>query len=81
MFESKDVEREGKEVREYVIADINKIWFEYDQQNDILYINFGLEVEEADESFLTEDNIVVRIKDNKVIGLTVFDFMRRIGQA
>ena len=81
MFESKDVEREGKEVKEYVIADINKIWFEYDQQNDILYINFGLEVEEADESFLTEDNIVVRIKDNKVIGLTVFDFMRRIGQA
>ena len=81
MFESKDVEREGKEVKEYVIADINKIWFEYDQQNDILYINFGLEVEEADESFLTEDNIVVRIKDNKVIGLTIFDFMRRIGQA
>ncbi len=81
MLESRDVEREGKEVKEYVIADINKIWFEYDQQNDILYINFGLEVEEADESFLTEDNIVVRIKDNKVIGLTVFDFMRRIGQA
>ncbi len=81
MLEPRDVEREGKEVKEYVIADINKIWFEYDQQNDILYINFGLEVEEADESFLTEDNIVVRIKDNKVIGLTVFDFMRRIGQA
>ncbi len=81
MLGSRDVEREGKEVKEYVIADINKIWFEYDQQNDILYINFGLEVEEADESFLTEDNIVVRIKDNKVIGLTVFDFMRRIGQA
>ncbi len=81
MLGSRDVEREGKEVKEYVIADINKIWFEYDQQNDILYINFGLEVEEADESFLTEDNIVVRIKGNKVIGLTVFDFMRRIGQA
>ncbi len=72
---------EGKGKKEYVIADVNKIWFEYDHQNDILYINFGLEVEEADESFLTEDNIVVRIKDNKVIGLTVFDFMRRIGQA
>ena len=66
--------------RRYMIADVDKIWFEYDQQNDILYINFGLDVEEADESFLTEDNIVVRIKNNMVVGLTVFDFMKRIGQ-
>jgi len=66
--------------RKYMIANVEKIWFEYDQQNDILYINFGLDVEEADESFLTEDNIVVRIKNNMVVGLTVFDFMKRIGQ-
>lgn len=66
--------------RKYVLADVEKIWFEYDQQNDILYINFGLDIEDADESFLTEDNIVVRIKDNRIVGLTVFDFMKRIGQ-
>jgi len=66
--------------KRYMIADVEKIWFEYDQQNDILYINFGLDVEDADESFLTEDNIVVRIKNNTVVGLTVFDFMKRIGQ-
>ena len=72
---------EYKELQKrYMIADVEKIWFEYDQQNDILYINFGLDVEDADESFLTEDNIVVRIKNNTVVGLTVFDFMKRIGQ-
>lgn len=73
-------EKHEEQRKRYIIAEVEKIWFEYDQQNDILYINFGLDVEEADESFLTEDNIVVRIKNNMVVGLTVFDFMKRIGQ-
>lgn len=73
-------EKHGELQKRYTIADVERIWFEYDQQNDILYINFGLDVEDVDESFLTEDNIVVRIKNNMVVGLTVFDFMKRIGQ-
>ncbi len=74
-------EREhGEEEREYVLSTVDKIWFEYDHQNDILYINFGYDVEDADESILTEDNIVVRIKNGKVVSLTVFDFMKKIGR-
>ena len=67
-----------KEVKEYKLASIDRIWFEYDKQNDILYINFGLDVEDADEEFLTEDNIVVRIKDGRVVSLTVFEFSKRV---
>jgi len=67
-----------KEVKEYRLASIDRIWFEYDKQNDILYINFGLDVEDADEEFLTEDNIVVRIKDGRVVSLTVFEFSKRV---
>ena len=74
-------ERErAEEEKEYVLATVDKIWFEYDHQNDILYINFGYDVEDADESILTEDNIVVRIKNGKVVSLTVFDFMKKIGR-
>ena len=69
-----------EESKEYKIGNLDKIWFEYDSQNDILYINFGLDIEEADESFLTDDNIVIRLRNGKVIGITVFDFMKRIGQ-
>ncbi len=69
-----------EEAKEYKIGNLDKIWFEYDSQNDILYINFGLDIEEADESFLTDDNIVIRLRNRKVIGITVFDFMKRIGQ-
>ncbi len=64
---------------ELVIGDIHNIWFEYDRQNDILYINFGFDVEDADESLLTESNVVVRIKARRVVSLTIFDFSRRAG--
>ena len=69
---------EGKE-RKLLIGDINNIWLEYDKQNDILYINFGYDVEDADESILTENDIVVRIKNGKVVSLTVFDFSKKAG--
>ena len=65
--------------RELLIGDLSNIWFEYDQQNDILYINFGYDIEDADESFLTENDVAVRIKGGRVVSLTVFDFMKKIG--
>ncbi|OYT50279.1 MAG: hypothetical protein B6U73_04395 [Desulfurococcales archaeon ex4484_204] len=65
--------------REYLLGDVEHVWFEYDRQNDILYINFGLDIEDADESFLTENDVAVRIKNNRVVSLTVFNFSRKIG--
>ncbi len=61
-----------------VLGDLENIWFEYDKQNDILYINFGYDVEDADESILTNNNVVVRIKNRRVVSLTVFDFSKRV---
>ncbi len=72
-------ERGSNVKRELTIADVEHIWLEYDRQNDILYINFGYDVEDADESFLTENDIVVRIKNGKVVSLTVFDFSKKVG--
>ncbi|MEM2005916.1 MAG: DUF2283 domain-containing protein [Zestosphaera sp.] len=71
-----DAKFEGNEL---LIGDINNVWFEYDRQTDILYINFGYDIEDADEAVLTESNVVVRIKGGKVVSLTVFDFMKRLG--
>ncbi len=68
-----------KQERELGVGDINNIWIEYDKQNDILYINFGYDIEDADESILTENDIVVRIKNNKVVSLTIFDFSKKAG--
>ena len=65
--------------KDLLIGNLSNIWFEYDQQNDILYINFGYDIEDADESFLTENDVAVRIKNGRVVSLTVFDFTKKIG--
>lgn len=64
---------------EYKIRDLDKIWIEYDKQNDILYINFGYDIEDADEEFLSGEDIVVRIKDGRVVGITIMNFSEKTG--
>ncbi len=61
------------------IGDVSHVWFEYDRQNDILYINFGYDIEDADESFMTENDVAVRIKNGRVVSLMVFDFTKKVG--
>ncbi len=41
----------------------------YDEEADVLYVMF--ERAEATDSDLTDDDIVVRVRDDEVIGLTV----------
>jgi len=59
------------------LGDIRQMWIEYDKQNDILYIGFGRE--DAEESIMVDDDIVVGISGEKVIGITIFNFSRKIG--
>lgn len=61
------------------LGDVSRVWFEYDKQNDILYINFGYDIEDADESILADNDVVIRIKDGKVVSLTVFEFSKKVG--
>lgn len=51
--------------------------WDYDQEADVLYVTF--ERAEASDSDLTDDDIVVRYSDDKVIGLTVLHASRRDG--
>jgi uncharacterized protein YuzE len=61
--------------RSLKIEDINNMWIEYDRQTDTLYIYFGKE--EAEESFMLEDNIIVLVKDDKLLGVIINDFSSR----
>lgn len=71
--------RETNESREFRIKDLDKIWMEYDRQNDILYINFGYDIEDADEEFLSGKDIVVRIKNGRVVSLMIMSFSEKAG--
>jgi len=66
--------------RRLFIRDIEKIRIEYDKQSDTLYIHFTDPSEEAEEAILVGDNIVVRIKGDEVLGITVMEFMRHVEQ-
>jgi len=71
---------EKPETKTYTISDLDKIWVEYDKQNDILYINFGYDIEEADEEFLSKDeDIVVRIKNGRVVSIMIMNFSGKAG--
>jgi len=63
----------------YTLGDVANVWFEYDRQNDILYINFGTNVEDADEEFLVGEDIILRIKAKRVVSITIMGFMEKLG--
>ena len=58
------------------ISDLEKAFIQYDEASDTLYIN--LSDEEADEVLMLENNIVIRIKEGRLIGLTILELSRRV---
>jgi len=56
---------------------IRNIAVDYDPEGDVLYISFG-EPREAEDSDVTEEGVVVRLKDGKIVGLTILNASKRI---
>jgi len=61
---------------EAVIKNVEDIDVFYDMGHDALYISFG-KVQEADDSELTSNDVVVRYRKSKIIGVTVLEFSKR----
>lgn len=53
-----------------------QMWTSYDEEADVLYINFK-KPSQADDSELTDDNIIIRYEDDEIIGMTVLDASKR----
>ncbi len=49
----------------------------YDGEGDVLYISFG-EPQLADDSELTDEGIVVRLREGRIVGLTILNATKRI---
>ncbi len=52
------------------------IWTSYDQKADVLYIDFK-KPSHADDSELTDDDIIIRYEGEEVIGITVMNAAKR----
>ncbi len=68
----KEYEESIKRAGNLRVKNIKKIWIEYDKQTDILYIYFGKE--EAEESLMLENDIIVLVNKDELVGIVVNNF-------
>jgi uncharacterized protein YuzE len=52
------------------------LWASYDAEADTLYVNFS-KVSRASDGELTDDDVIVRYDDGKVVGFTVLHASQR----
>jgi len=62
------------------VSKVEKLDVDYDEGADVLYISFGLPVAASDSKIL-ENDVVVRYKGERIIGITVPSFKSRLKQA
>lgn len=53
-----------------------RFWVDYDREADVLYISFR-RPQNADDSILTEEGILLRYRQEELVGLTVLDASER----
>lgn len=53
-----------------------KVDMEYDPEGDVLYMSFG-RPRAADDSDVTAQGDIIRLRRNKIVGLTIINFQKR----
>ncbi len=54
-----------------------RLWYSYDEEADVLYFNFK-KPSHADDSELTDDDVIIRYENGEVIGITVLNASHRV---
>ncbi|MBI2916780.1 MAG: DUF2283 domain-containing protein [Chloroflexi bacterium] len=57
--------------------ELENVKMDYDQEGDVLYIYFG-EPTPADDSHVTDEGVVVRTRDSRIVGLTILSARERL---
>ena len=52
------------------------VWMNYDEEADVLYVNFK-RPSVATDSELTDDDVIIRYEDDDVIGMTILHARQR----
>lgn len=55
----------------------NNIWLSYDEEADVLYLNFK-KPSRADDSELLDNDVIVRYENDEVVGLTILNASKQI---
>ncbi|MCD6264402.1 MAG: DUF2283 domain-containing protein [Deltaproteobacteria bacterium] len=63
-------------VPELLEVPYSRIWTSYDKEADVLYINFK-KPSHADDSEITDDDIIIRYEKGEILGITILNASRR----
>jgi uncharacterized protein YuzE len=75
-MEATEVERIIPLIPELLEVPHSRIWTSYDKDADVLYINFK-KPSHADDSELTDDNILIRYEKGEIVGITILNASKR----
>jgi len=53
-----------------------KMWIDYDESADVLYISFK-RPQKATDTEMTKNGILIRYKDDEIVGVTILDASKR----
>jgi uncharacterized protein YuzE len=53
-----------------------RVWYSYDEEADVLYLNFK-KPSRADDSEITDDDVIIRYENGEVVGITVLHASKR----
>jgi len=53
-----------------------QVWSSYDKEADVLYLNFK-KPSHADDSELTDDDIIIRYEKGEIVGITILNASKR----
>ncbi|MFH1905891.1 MAG: DUF2283 domain-containing protein [Chloroflexota bacterium] len=55
------------------------IWLSYDEEADVLYVNFK-KPSHADDSELLDNDVIVRYENDEIIGMTILNASKKVGR-
>jgi len=55
------------------------IWLSYDEEADVLYLNFK-KPSRADDSELLDNDVIVRYENEEIVGMTVLNASKKVGK-
>ncbi len=73
---SKDIVRFLKATRHLLRLPVQRIWSDYDEGADVLYLSFR-KPQRATDSRLRDDGVIVRTCGKEIVGLTILDASTR----
>jgi uncharacterized protein YuzE len=56
---------------------LDRVKLNYDSEGDVLYINFG-EPQPADDSDITDEGVIVRLREGKIVGLSILNAGKKL---